>query len=86
MAGTHWVGKQLQHKYLKLNKSPLSCPILQDSPALLQNSFQNLLMSNSRLRDLLKVTLGTVKMAENMMFAGCNPVITIGLTRIIYDS
>ena len=30
-------------------------------------------------RDLLKVTQGTMKMAENMMFAGCDPVITVGL-------
>ncbi len=30
-------------------------------------------------RDLLKVTQDTVKMAENMMFAGCDPVITVGL-------
>ena len=30
-------------------------------------------------RDLLKVTHGTVEMAENMMFAGCDPKITVGL-------
>jgi len=30
-------------------------------------------------RDLLSVTHGTVNMAENMMFAGCDPVITVGL-------
>ncbi len=34
---------------------------------------------NQLYGDLLKVTQGTVKMAENMMFAGCEPVITAGL-------